>query len=88
MRVLSFFLVALTAFSAAEGCKCIIAGRSDPTGTRVCCDNQGVRGRFQFGDDCAASSISGSLSAFSTCCRGYGSSRGGGRSDCNCPAGC
>ncbi|XWX02030.1 hypothetical protein V2A60_010062 [Cordyceps javanica] len=77
---MQFIIVAaalLTSLSSGVmACKCYDSnGQQNVGNTQGCCRD--LRGVFQYGNDCAASSISEHLSDFRRCCGGY--------SDCDYP---
>lgn len=60
----------------SEACKCDVDGQAVTVYTQGCCQTLG--GVFQYGNDCAASSISDILSEFQWCCMGVNAN-----SDCD-----
>ncbi|KAH9932129.1 uncharacterized protein BXZ73DRAFT_101504 [Epithele typhae] len=81
MKLLNLVVLAAAAAIPAQACKCIDSnGGQNAVNTQFCCAS--LDGSFQFGDDCAASSISQHLSNFRSCCR----IRGSQTSDCNFPS--
>ena len=69
MRLTTLLSALLTTTTAVRACKSVHtsdASNVDIGCTRFACEYLG--GRFQFGNDCAANSISGKLSAFADIC--------------------
>ena len=78
---MQFTLIAFTAIlGIASACKCT-AGADNSAFTEICCGR--LNGNFVNGNDCAAGSISESLSDFKRCCGDVGGPDWG--SDCDCP---
>jgi hypothetical protein len=82
MKFISFAAIAATLFfNGAYACKCLDGKENITRTTERCCLEQ--NGNYVNGGDCAANSISESLSNFASCCASDGYD-----SDCDCPSGC
>jgi hypothetical protein len=80
MKLVSLMLAAATTILSVQACKCVYpnGGGEDVSQTQFCCTQED--GTFVDGNDCAAYSISNSLSEFESCCRTVQEN-----SDCPCP---